>query len=171
MDLRKRLSKSGAVGELTRIADDLRVDKALFKELIEVYIAGPHGLTHRAAHVINFIAARDPHLLRPHLRRIIKQLDVLEVHDAYRRNTIRMLQWIDIPEYLQGRILDLCFKYLLDKKEAIAIRVFSMSVINRIAQGEDSLTRELKLVVEDQLPYAGPAFRSRAKKVLNQMQR
>lgn len=166
MDLRKHLSRSGAIGELTKMGDDLGSNIPLFKALVDIYIEGPYELTHRAAHVINIITARYPQMIQPHLKRIITHLEKPGVHDAYRRNTIRMLQWIELPRIFQGLILDICFRYLQDKKEAIAIKVFSMSVISKIASDEPSLLAELSIILEDQLPYAGPAFRSRAAKVL-----
>jgi hypothetical protein len=166
MDFRKRLSKSGAIDELTKMGDGLASNTAAFKALVDIYIEGPYKLTHRAAHVLNVMHARDPSLMGKYLKKIIGHLSTPGVHDAYRRNTIRMLQWIDIPRSLQGWVLDICFSYLQDKKEAIAIKVFSMSVIDKIGQGKPSLLNELRIVVEDQLPYAGPAFRSRARRIL-----
>jgi len=41
-----------------------------------------------------------------------------------------------------------------------------MTVLARIVKREPELGRELRLVIEEQLPFAGAGFRARAKEVL-----
>jgi hypothetical protein len=82
-----------------------------------------------------------------------------------------MLQFIDIPKKHQGVIADICFKSLIDKKEPIAIRVFSMTVIANLAAKIPELKNELIPIIEEQLPYASAGFVSRGKKVLKELKR
>jgi hypothetical protein len=79
------------------------------------------------------------------------------------------MQYTDVPKRLQGRVIDLCFKYLSDKKEAIAVRAFSMTVLANLTKDSDELRKELKIVIEDHLPYGSPGFTARARKVLKQI--
>ncbi|HXX64670.1 MAG TPA: hypothetical protein VEO56_12815, partial [Bacteroidota bacterium] len=51
----------------------------------------------------------------------------------------------------------------------VAIKALSLSVIARIARREPELQRELRLVIEQQLPYAGAAIRARARHVLREL--
>jgi hypothetical protein len=88
------------------------------------------------------------------------------VHPAVKRNTVRLLQTIEIPKSLLGPVTNLCFDFLTSPKETIAVKVFSMTVLARIARQEPDLEKELRLVVAQQLPLAGGAFRSRARHVL-----
>jgi hypothetical protein len=44
-----------------------------------------------------------------------------------------------------------------------------MSVLGSIARKNAELIPELKIMIEDELPYAGAAFRSRARKVLKEL--
>jgi hypothetical protein len=44
-----------------------------------------------------------------------------------------------------------------------------MSVLTAIASQNPDLKRELKLIIEDGLPHASPAFLSRARKVLKEL--
>jgi hypothetical protein len=62
------------------------------------------------------------------------------------------------------------FEYLQNPKIAVAIRVFSMTVVANITEGQPDMRRELKLILEDQLPYGTAAFKSRARKVLKQIE-
>ncbi|HMK05536.1 MAG TPA: hypothetical protein VK489_15150 [Ferruginibacter sp.] len=73
---------------------------------------------------------------------------------------------MEIPEKYHGEIMDICFKYLESPTEALAVKVFSMSVLGKLAKKYPEIMQELKLLIEDQLPRQTAGFRSRAKKIL-----
>lgn len=166
MNIRRILLSSTTTDKLFQLADNVADNKVLFKEIADLYCAGPYRITQRAAHVLERICVQHPHLIRPHLKRLVRELKRPEAPVALKRNTIRLFQFIDIPHVLRGELLDLCFGFLQDKKEPVAVKVFSMSVIAIIAKNEPGLLTELRIVIEDLLPYSGPAFRSRALRVL-----
>jgi len=169
MDLRTALRKEHSKFQTTKIADYVGINRARFKQLVDVYLAGPYRITQRAAWALSLCVERVPGLLGPHLGPILDHLGTPGVHDAAKRNTVRLLQFIDIPKKYHGKVVDLCFGYLSSKKEPVAVKVFSMSVLKTLVQNEPDLRREFRLVIEDQLPYASPAFRSRASKVLKEI--
>jgi hypothetical protein len=90
-------------------------------------------------------------------------------HDAVRRNTFRLLQYIEIPPRLHAKVVNLGFHYLTDKRQAVAIRVFAMSVLANLSQAVPEIKNELKFAIEEQLPFASAAFVSRARKILKKM--
>lgn len=142
-----------------------------FAELIEVFLKGPYRVTQRAAWPISYCVMQHPELIKPHLSRVLKSLEAPAAPTAVKRNVVRLLQFIDIPKSLQGRAATICFGYLADKKETIAVRVFSMTVLANIAKQQPELKEELKVIIEDQLPYGSAAFRSRGQAVLKQLAR
>ncbi len=146
-------------------------DPGRFKELVLAFLAGPYRVTQRASWPLSNCVEQYPNLVRPHLNAILKAAQTQGMHDAVKRSVIRLLQFIDIPSAYQGRVAAFCFDCLADPKEPIAARVFSMTVISNLAHSLPDLQRELRLIIEDQLPYASPAFRSRAKLVLNGLKR
>jgi hypothetical protein len=169
MDLRTALRKEHSKQQNAKIADYVGINKARFKQLVDVYLAGPYRITQRAAWALSLCVERVPGLLGPHLGPILDHLATPGVHDAAKRNTVRLLQFIDIPKRYRGSVVDICFGYLSSKKEPVAVKAFSMSVLKNLVQNEPDLRRELRLVIEDQLPYGSPAFRSRASKVLKEI--
>jgi hypothetical protein len=169
MDIERELLKSHAKLQANKVADYVRDNANHFNVLISIFLAGPYRLTQRAAWPISICVDRHPQLLAPHLKRVVSMLNKPDLPDAVKRNVVRMLQVVPIPKSLHGKITEICFRYLLNKKEAIAIRVFAMTVLSRIVKEHDELKRELLLVVEDQLPYASPGFQSRARKVVKQL--
>ena len=92
-------------------------------------------------------------------------------HDAVKRNTVRLLQGVDLPEELMGRVVDICFKFLLDVKEPVAVRVFSMQVLYNICLKEPELADELRIVIEEFMPHGTAGFKSRGKRILKGLQK
>ena len=72
----------------------------------------------------------------------------------------------EIEEGLEGEFAELCFAYICDPKEAIAVRSFSITVLYNICLKEPVLANELKMTLEDQMPHGSSGFKSRAKKTL-----
>lgn len=118
---------------------------------------------------MTYCVERHPKLIQPHLKTVLAHLKKPGIHDAVKRNTIRLLQFIDIPKRFHGQVADICFAYLQNNREAVAIRVFSMSVLHQIARQNPELKHELKIIIEDQMPYGSAAFSSRGRKILKDL--
>jgi len=140
-----------------------------FKQLVEVYTKGPYRITQRAAWPLSYCVNKWPYLVDPHLKMLINFLDKIDVHDAVKRNTMRLLQFVNVPKRLHGRLAEICFDYLQDRKAAVAIRVFAMTVLSNIVYDHPEMKNEMILILEDQLPYGSTAFKSRGMKVLKKL--
>jgi hypothetical protein len=144
-------------------------DPHRFSELVSVFLAGPYRVTQRASWPLSYCVEKHPELIKPHLKAIINNLKTPGIHDSVKRNTIRLLQFIDIPKSQQGVAANICFDFLSNPKEPIAVRVFSMTVLSNIARDQTALRNEVRIVIEDQMPYASAAFRSRGRKVIEEL--
>ncbi|CAN5372754.1 hypothetical protein BH23BAC1_BH23BAC1_12370 [soil metagenome] len=91
------------------------------------------------------------------------------VHNAVKRNILRILQFIEIPDNLLGLAADVTFETMSSGKEPVANKTFAMSVLYNISKKEPDLKRELKILIEDRMPYESAAFTSRGKKFLNEL--
>ncbi len=152
--------------EQTKIVRDKTValvleDNSNMKLLMECFFADNYRMNQYASWAVTVIGEKEPQLILPYLNSMIAALDNPK-HDAVVRNTVRLLQFIDIPEELEGKIYDKCFEYLNNPKKATAIRVFSMSVLAKIAMKYPELKEELIKSIE--LYYSGGSkgFKSRA---------
>ena len=92
-------------------------------------------------------------------------------HDAQIRNTVRIFEEIEIPEDLEGPLFEHCFGYLLDSKYATAIRAFSLTVLEKIANKHPDLKSELRDEISVQLDTGTVGFKNRAKKTLLRLQK
>jgi hypothetical protein len=166
MDLKKMIQKEHSRAQTSAIAAYIGNNPARFKALVELYLKGPYKMSQRAAWPLSICVEREPGLIKPHLKSIIAFLKKKDNHDAVKRNTMRLLQFIDIPKQYHGQLVSLCFEYVQNSKVAVAIRVSSMTVLSNIISGQPDLVKELTIILEDQIPYGSPAFVSRARSVL-----
>ena len=166
MDLKKTLLQGHSAVLTRKIVDYVGSNKTRFKVLVELFLAGPYRITQRAAWPLSYCVERYPELIKPHFKALLTMLKQQHTHVAARRNILRLLQFVEIPARYRGQIVTLCFDLLQDRKEPVAVRVFGMTVLANLVVYEPGLAGELKIVIEDHLPYGSPAFVSRAKKVL-----
>ena len=170
MNLVETIAKEHSKAQCERIVKYVGSDPDRFRKLVEVFLAGPYRITQRAAWPLSCCVKRHPQLIQPHLKTIINNLKNPGLHDAVKRNTVRLMQFITIPRSLQGQAASICFDLFQNPGEPVAVRVFSMSVLARIAQDQPELKNELKILIEDQLPFGSTGFLSRARKVLKQLE-
>lgn len=169
MNLQKEILKEHSKAQANKLADYVGNNASRFKFLIDIYLVGPYRVTQRAAWPLSICAERHPDLILPHLKKLLDFLSKPGIHDSVKRNTIRLLQFIEIPKRNYGQVVELCFGYLQSKKEPIAVKVFSMTVLSKIIKDEPDLRNELKMIIEDQMPYGSAGFVSRGQKVLKEI--
>jgi hypothetical protein len=169
MDIRTSLERGHSKTITQKIVRFVDQDKTRFKHLVEIYLEGPYRITQRAAWPLSQCAEKHPQLIQPHLKKLLDFCLVPNVHDAVKRNTVRLLQFIDIPKKNEAKVINLCFHFLENKKEPVAVRVFAMSVLGNLSMKHPDLKNELIVLIEDQLPAGSAGFISRARKVLKQI--
>ncbi len=170
MDLRAEILKEHSKAQTMKIVKFIGDDSKKFKELMNLFFNDEYRVVQRSAWIVNNCAGNHPELIKPYLKKMIDYLQK-PVHDAVRRNTIRILQFIDIPKNLTGKAANVCFNLLQSKDEPVAVKVFSMTVLGKLCKTEPGLKNELQLLIEDQLPYSTAGFRSRAKRILKELKK
>lgn len=168
MDLRAELLSEYSKKHTLEMSAAIIADPSQFPLLMSYFLddAGEgYRLPQRAAAVVNEVCEQRPDFLAPYYEKIILNLRN-DVHDAVTRNTVRLLQFHDIPEDLLGEAADICFGLLQSAKEPIAIKVFSMTVLFNIVKRVPELKSELEYMIEEQMPYGSAGFVSRGRKIL-----
>ncbi len=164
MNIRQALQAEHSKPQTLCIVTYIGDDEKRFAELMKIFFAGEYRLTQRAAWPMNYCAAAHPELIQPYLPKLLDCLSRNDVHDAVKRNIVRLLQFIDIPKKLHARAYSLCVDLVDNPNEPIAVRVFAMTAAARIAKSKPDLMSELRLIVHQHLPHTTAAFQSRARK-------
>lgn len=150
---------------IEKLAGEIGDNAERFAELMTLFFGGPYRVTHFSAHLVSKCCDLHPHLILPYLGHMIDLLNQ-PVHDSLKRNIVRTMQFIEIPQEHWDKTADRCFGLLQSKKEAVAIKIFSMTVLANLCRKFPELKNELRIIIEDQLPYESAAFVSRGRKVL-----
>lgn len=167
MDLRTEILKEHSRRQAEKIARYALSAPSRFKELMDLFCSNEYRVAQRAAYALMVCTDEQPEIILPYLGRLLKNLRKEGIHDAIKRNTMRVLQDIHIPKKHQGAVLEAAFGFLNNKKEPIAIRVFAMTVIFNLSKLYPELGQELKLIIESEIDEGAlPAFRSRGTKIL-----
>lgn len=169
MNLEAELQKQSTRRDAEKIARYVSVSRQRMAELMDIFFNGPYRMNQKASWPMNIVADRHPEMLRPYLKEMIDNLEN-DLHDTVRRNTVRVLQFIDIPGELLGKAADKCFQYLGSNDEPVGVKVFSMTVLFNICLREPGLANELKLLIEDQIDTGSAGFKSRGRKILTKLE-
>lgn len=166
MDIRQALMAEHSKRQTMAIVEFIGDDPKRFAELMKLFFAGEYRLTQRAAWTMNYCAERHPKMILPYLPKLLDCLEREDLHDAVRRNVMRLLQHIEIPKRLTGRVYAHCVDFIDDAFQPVAVRAFAMTVAARIAKSEPDLMNELRLIVSKHLPHSTAAFKVRAREIL-----
>lgn len=168
MNIREELLKERSKGHSERIAAAIGSGSEKFNDLVQLMLSGESPVSQRAAWVMSKCVDKNSGIILPHIELLVRTLKNNN-DNALKRCILRALQAVEIPQNLFGITTDQCFKFLESNKEAIAIKVFAMSVLFNICQQLPDLKNELRLILEDQLPYGSAGFKSRAQKILREL--
>lgn len=169
MILREEILKEHSKTHALTIANYACESEVSFKELMQCFLDNEYRLAQRAAWSVRCAAKEKPEMIYPHIKDLVSVLQKKNVHDAVIRNSVRVLQEIEIPEKYHGEVMNACFEFLEKPSTPVAIKAFSLTTLFNLSKHYPEIKPELKLIINDRLDYETAAFKSRAKKILPQL--
>ena len=166
MKLRDEILAEHSKSQTNKIIKWVGDSQPRFDELIKLFFANEYRVTQRAAWPLSYCAIQHPELVKKHFGKLIRNLSKKGLHDAVKRNTVRLLQDMEIPERYHGELLNKCFDYIQSPQEAAAVKAFSLTILEKLSNIYPDIRPELKTIIEDRWDTETAAFRSRAKKIL-----
>lgn len=137
-----------------------------FKELMKCFFTNEYRLAQRAAWSVSWAARKNPAMIKPYIKHVAEQITKPGVHNAVVRNSVRILEAIEIPKPIHGEVINACFSFIEKPATPAAIKAFSLTCLQNLSKYYPDVKQELKLIIEDRWQYETPAFKSRAKKIL-----
>jgi hypothetical protein len=173
--MRKKLTEMILAGNtrfnVELVTAHIGADEELFKELVYLMHNGISPLPQRAAWIMTAVTDKYPWLIQPYLNEFVKHLPSYS-HPGITRSVLRQFCEVEFPEKIAGKIYELCYNFLIDAKQPIAVRVYAMQILFNISEKEPDLKNELKMVLENQLDdVASAGFASRAGKLLMKLKK
>lgn len=140
-------------------------DAKRFKQVLELVLAGEKLVQQRGCWPLSHAAIANPEFLHHCLEPLLENLRKPGLHNGIKRNTMRILENIEIPTKLEGDVMNVCFGFLENPAEAIAVKACSLTVLGNLARNYPEIIPEITLLIEDQ-SHQTPALKSRAGKLL-----
>jgi hypothetical protein len=164
MNLRETILAEHSKANCNRIVRWVGNSQKKFDELFYLFTHDEYRVAQRAAWPLNYCAEKHPGLLAGHFGKLIKNLSKKNIHDAVKRNTMRLLQYVDIPEKYEGPVMDTCFKYISSPNEPVAVKCFSLSVLGKFAGKYPEIINEIREIIDNEWQMT-PGLRARIKKL------
>lgn len=172
MNLREEILQEHSKENSLRIAGWIGHHASRMKQLTELFLHDEYRVVQRAAWIMSIVAEKQPQLLTPHLHAMVNRMGDEGIPVAVKRNVVRVLQHLEIPEDLQGPVMDYCFRFLEDQQETVAVKAFSMTILARLAKLYPDIKQEIVLLIEDLLREgATPGIVSRGKRTLKELEK
>lgn len=168
MNIRDAVLKEHSKKQCNLIVKWVGNDQERFDELFDLFLNDEYRVVQRAGWPISYCVENHPTLIKKHFPKLLKNLNKTGIHDAVKRNSIRLLQHVNIPSRFQGQVMDICFQYISSPTEAVAVKAFSITVLQNLARQYPEIVKEIKLVIEERWDYETIAFKTRAKKLLKE---
>lgn len=172
MNIKEQLLVAHSKANTEKITDYIGSNQTRLKELMHCFFSNEYRVTQRAAMVVSNCFDTHPELMNPYITSLINNLSQENLHVAVKRNTVRILQFISIPEELISPLFDHCLNYLIDSKEPTAVKAFSMGILYNICKIYPELKHEVIPLLEEELKRNESAgVLNRGKKVLTKLNR
>lgn len=167
MNLRELLEEKHSKEQSVHIAKIIGSSSSKFAELVDLVCGDDKILAQRGSWAITCCAEENKELVRPFLKILLQNLARPGLHDAVKRNTMKVAAESEIPDDFAGLAVDTAFRILEDEDESIAARAHSMTLLERFAVKEPALADELRAAILQQIHFeSSPGFQSRARRVL-----
>ncbi|MCW3106616.1 MAG: hypothetical protein JWQ09_1122 [Segetibacter sp.] len=169
MIIREELLKEHSLQNTLKIVDFACTSTDNFSQLMQCFLCNEYRVAQRAAWAVSYVASKKSSFIQNYIKDLVDQLSRKDVHNAVIRNSVRILQQIDIPAEYHGEVMNACFTFIENHDTPIAIKAFSLTTLNNLSKIYPEITQELKLIIEERWDIETPAFKSRAKQILSRM--
>ena len=170
MNLRIEIQKEHCKSNTIKVANLIGSDSELFSNLMDLYFNKKDIDTARkSAWVLRECVENYPFLLDPYISKVIRYLRRKNLHDAIKRNGLAILEKRKLNEKDEGLLLDISFDLIKSGNEPTAVKAFAMEIIDNISKSYPEVRSELRIILEDQIPYGSVGFKNKAIKIINSM--
>jgi hypothetical protein len=166
MDIRLAILEEHSKAQCNTIVKYIGADEKKFAKLMQVFLGDDYRATQRAAWPLSYCVNNHPALVAPYFGKLVDLLEKPGAHNAVIRNITRLLQDLEVPAKYHGKVMNACFRFISDVHTPIAIKAFSLTILDNLSRTYPDIAQELKLIINERWNNESPAFKSRARKIL-----
>jgi hypothetical protein len=142
-----------------------------FDQLRVLVFTNEKPVARRAASVMGHCCREHQGLVAPHLEPLVDLISANDTHPAIIRNTLLIIQTVEIPTDLKGIIFNLCYDMVDNPNQTLATRVYAVSILARIHESKPELVDEVELLIKQHIRHSSTGFKSRTRWVLNDLKK
>lgn len=165
MNLREQILKEHSKKNCDTIVAWVSNSQKRFDELFFLFANAEYRVVQRSAWPVSYCVEAHPTFIKKHFGTLIKNIKKPNMPDAVKRNTVRLLQFVDIPEKYHGEVMNTCFELVQSMQEKPAVKMFCLVILENFSKIYPEILPELLLIIQTQMPYESIAFKSRGKKI------
>ncbi|MBA4165976.1 MAG: hypothetical protein H0X41_00230 [Chitinophagaceae bacterium] len=166
INLREAILKEHSKKQCDLIVSYVGNDAEKFRELMDLFLKAEYRVAQRASWPVSYCVRNHPQLIAPYLGQLVNNLNKKGLHDAIIRNTLRLLQDIEMPKRYHGKLMSMCFDYVQSTESAVAIKAFALTILHNLSKAYPEILPELRLIAEEKMDTETAAFKQRAKKII-----
>ena len=166
MNIYEELQKEHSLAQAKKIAAYATLSSKNFAELMDFFLTREYRISQRAAWSLSHAAQHKPALVAPYLETLVNQLHRKDVHNAVIRNSLRILQYMEVPVTQHGDLMNACFDFIQSPVAPAAFKAFSLTILEKLCKHYPEIKQELQLIIKGRWEMETPAFRARGKKML-----
>ena len=140
-----------------------------YRELIEIIKENNCPYSEKAAWAMNHCHDDGTGFFDEYYPELTQILADKSYSDSVKRNIVRVFQFKQIPEEFQASVINSCFDLVTNKDTAIAVKAFSLGVLENMVKLYPELKNELTACIEDMLPTASSGIKNRGKHILKRL--
>ncbi|MDP4267018.1 MAG: hypothetical protein Q8880_06255 [Bacteroidota bacterium] len=170
MDISKQLKTEASKNNTLYVAQTIEEDESRFQDLWNLVLNAPYPINARASWVISVLIENNQKCLEIHHEKFVINIDLYK-HRSVLRNMLKVISLINVPQIHHGIIYDRCINFLTDGFMPVAVKVYSMDILYKIAHGIPELQDELILIFQNEIDRNSVAFAAKARKLIKKMRK
>ena len=153
-----------------KLGVDLTTNKQELDRLIEQILKNEETVSFRASWVLCHACDHNNKVVIPYIDQLLDLIPTV-IHNGTIRSILRCIAAVEpkhIPQSSEDALLDLCFGFLENSKEEVAVRVHAMQCISNYIPKYPELKNDFTAILEIQLQGEGATtgFKNRARKLI-----
>jgi hypothetical protein len=147
-------------------AKKLTENPEFLENAINVAFKNINQISARTTNVIEIFDYQAPNEIKPFLRKIILKLPEFKFDGQVRSFLKLLIRHIhDLDDEEQGRLYEHCLKFVLNPKQPVAVRYYSIEILGIFAIKYPELENEVVSTIEIGLTEGTPAFKAMATEI------
>lgn len=169
--MRELLAKKASRANSYQVVALVLNDPANYAELVKIIANYECPYSEKAAWAVSHCFDEKGGFFDNHLAEFVSILASEVYSDSVKRNIVRVLQFTQIPEKHQASVINSCFELIQKKETAIAVKAFSLGILENMVKIYPELKNELLACIEDLLPSASSGLKNRGQHILKRLKK